>query len=121
MNARVTATTFALLLSGIHWANSASAIPAWQEPGFVMEEVIATAPRTSTKTTPAWEQPGYVMEEVIVTAPGIDPDDLRAAIRERLLSKPFAGNVAPLARPGRTLIRHAGQFDAKLDLLSVAP
>jgi hypothetical protein len=57
---------------------------AWQEPGYVIEVVYATAPRLRAKTAPtrsytdasgstetsalAWQEPGYEEEVVIVKA-----------------------------------------------------
>lgn len=48
---------------------------AYEQPGYVMEVVYATAPRPRTLVEPrtsdvalASEQPGYVMEVVVVTA-----------------------------------------------------
>lgn len=49
---------------------------AWQQPGYVMEVVVVTAPRPKAPVvearnfdaTLAWQQPGYVEEVVVVRA-----------------------------------------------------
>ena len=51
------------------------AVPAWQAPDFVMEEVVVSAVR------PAWQAPSFVMEEVVVTA---TPADVTNAWREQM-------------------------------------
>ena len=50
-------------------SSAGEAIPAWQVPGFVMEEVVVTA------------SSGYAMEEVVVT---VTADDVAAARLRRL-------------------------------------
>lgn len=49
---------------------------AWQQPGYVMEVVVVTAPRPkapvaearTSDATLAWQQPGYVEEVVVARA-----------------------------------------------------
>jgi len=70
------------------------AVPAWQAPDFVMEEVVVSAVRPAwqapdfvmeevvvTATAPAWQAPSFVMEEVVVTA---TPADVTNAWREQM-------------------------------------
>lgn len=68
MKAKLIPSLFALTLTAFTGttaqAEEGQAKPAWQEPGYVMEVVIATAPRV----TLASEQTDYVGEVVIVTA-----------------------------------------------------
>jgi len=68
MKARLIPSLFALTLTAFAGATAQAddgqAILASQQPGYVMEVVIATAPRV----TIASEQPGYVQEVVVVTA-----------------------------------------------------
>jgi len=52
-------------------------VPAWQAPGFVMEEVVVTA------TRPAWQTAEFVLEEVVVTATAADVAAARAAHAQR--------------------------------------
>jgi len=52
-------------------------VPAWQEPGFVMEEIVVTA------TRPAWQTADFVLEEVVVTATAADVAAARAARAQR--------------------------------------
>jgi hypothetical protein len=47
-------------------------VPAWQAPGFVMEEVVVTA------TRPAWQRADFVLEEVVATATAEDVAVARA-------------------------------------------
>ena len=56
-------------------SSATEVVPAWQEPGFVMEEIVVTA------VIPAWQGAGFVMEEVVVTATA---EDVANAWRERL-------------------------------------
>lgn len=67
----------AFLLAG-RMATADEVTPAWQAPGYVMEEVVVTAPAQSTEL--AWQQPGFVMEEVVATA---SRSDIVAALEER--------------------------------------
>lgn len=67
MNARIVVST-ALLAIAVSQANASESTLAWQTPGYVMEEVVVTAPAPVEKIVPAWLAPGYVMEEVVVTA-----------------------------------------------------
>ncbi len=62
MNGWIVAATAALSLSAATMSTTQAAVPAWQDPDFVMEEVVVSAVR------PAWQAPGFVMEEVVVTA-----------------------------------------------------
>ncbi len=57
-----------LLLSATAHGSEIQATPAWQEPSFVMEEVVATAPLPADPQALAWQEPGFVMEEVVATA-----------------------------------------------------
>lgn len=79
MNARplVALTALALTLAGATAARAdQDSLPAWQEPGYVMEVVIAKAKRPGAAptsepiaaTTLAWQEPGYVEEIVVVKA-----------------------------------------------------
>lgn len=77
MNARILATTFALTLTVFAGASAKADAGttelAWQQPGYVMEVVIATAARPAatsdaTDTTLAWQEPGYMQEVVVATA-----------------------------------------------------
>lgn len=67
MSARIIATLIGF--AAIATNARAEQTPAWQEPGYVMEEVVVTARAPEPPVTPAWQEPGYVMEEVVVTAP----------------------------------------------------
>jgi len=74
-----------------------AAVPAWQEPGFVMEEIIVTA------TRPAWQTADFVLEEVVVTATAADVAAARAARAQRhertKLAQLTPGNERYHARP----------------------
>jgi hypothetical protein len=76
------------------------ATPAWQEPGYVMDEVVVSAPRI----VPAWQEPGFVMEEVVVTASARIADNDRAASRSESLDRLLA-----LHERQRRLLREARQ------------
>ena len=95
MMTKAFATIAAALLISIQ-AGAEESVPAWREAAFVMEEVVATAPRTNADFMHAWQQPGFVMEEIVVSAPQIDRENLHAAIRQQLLMKPIA--VAQFSR-----------------------
>lgn len=85
MNARTLATLSVLLLTGLTAAKASAdetdAQLAWQQPGYVMEVVVATAPRpkagreieASTDAPLARLEPGYVEEVVVVTASRREP------------------------------------------------
>ena len=62
MKGWIVAATAVVSFSAITANASQGAVPAWQEPEFVMEEVVVSAVR------PAWQAPDFVMEEVVVTA-----------------------------------------------------
>ena len=68
MNTRLIALAATVFLSTTNASFADESTPAWQAPGFVMEEVIAVAPASITTQTLAWQEPGFVMEEVVVTA-----------------------------------------------------
>jgi hypothetical protein len=68
MNVRVTTLATTLLLFAAGSGIAGEAPLAWQNPGFVMEEVIVTAPAPADPAELAWQQADYVMEEVVVTA-----------------------------------------------------
>jgi hypothetical protein len=81
MKAKLIPSLFALTLTtfagAAAHADDSQATLAWQEPGYVMEVVVATAPRV----TLASEQPGYVGEVVVVTA---SRSEALAARREQM-------------------------------------
>ena len=61
----------------------------WQQPGYVMDVIIVTAPRpalptvTAEAATLAWQEPDYVTEVVIVQASRAEVlAEFRAAARE---------------------------------------
>jgi hypothetical protein len=100
MKAKLIPSLFALTLTAFAGttaqAGESQATLAWQEPGYVMEVVIATAPRV----TLASEQPGYVEEVVVVTA---SRSEMLAARREVLaavaadwLNRPIDARHRPL-------------------------
>ena len=62
MKGWIVAATAVFSFSAATVSTTQAALPAWQEPDFVMEEVVVSAAR------PAWQAPGFVMEEVVVTA-----------------------------------------------------
>jgi hypothetical protein len=80
MNTRLIATLSALSLSAFAGvsarAEDVGTQLAWQQPGYVMEVVVATAPRPTQVVrevptldgTLAWQQPGYVEEVVVAKA-----------------------------------------------------
>lgn len=71
MNGWLVAMTAFLTLSTAAASSATVVVPAWQEPGFVMEEVVATA-IAGKVVLPAWQEPGFVMEEVVATATAAD-------------------------------------------------
>jgi len=107
MNARpltaLAALTLSVFCASVGSADEGEALLAWQEPGYVMEVVIATAPRPKMATeaeageaaTLAWQEPGYVEEVVIVTASRSEALQRQAArramFRQLLESSPFLG------------------------------
>ena len=99
MNARILATTFAATLTMFAGtsvtANDSETQLAWQQPGYVMEVVIATANRPtatsdSSDTTLAWQEPGYVQEVVVATASR--KEALRALLRIEHPALPESGS-----------------------------
>jgi hypothetical protein len=80
MKTRLIATLSALSLSAFAGvsarAEDVGTALAWQQPGYVMEVVVATAPRPTPVVravptldgTLAWQEPGYVEEVVVVKA-----------------------------------------------------
>jgi hypothetical protein len=100
-----------------------STMPAWQDPAFVMEEIIVTAPRVAEQTTLEWQEAGYIMEEVVVTAarPAVES---RRARRFELPHRRIARSISPAVRAAwfsRALIHRAGQLDLQIDSLAVTP
>jgi hypothetical protein len=93
----LTLTTFA---GAAAQADEAAATLAWQEPGYVMEVVIATAPRLSisstatpdTDATLAWQAPGYVQEVVVATA---SRSEIMAAAAAEWRHRPIRINRGP--------------------------
>ncbi len=78
MNGWIVAATAVFSLSAATANTTQAAMPAWQEPDFIMEEVVVSAVR------PAWQLPGFVMEEVVVTATAADVDNAwRAQLHRR--------------------------------------
>lgn len=92
MNGWVIAVTTLLALSTATVTSATEVVPAWQEPGFVMEEIVVTA-RIAQAVAPAWQEPGFVMEEVIVTATAEDV----AEARQKRLQRRARLHVARLA------------------------
>ena len=64
--AALTALGLVAALASTARADTSAGTLAWQEPGYVMEVVMVSAPRSAT--VPAYAEPGYVMEVVVVTA-----------------------------------------------------
>jgi hypothetical protein len=88
MNVRIVASV-AIIAAGAAGQAAADVVtPAWQEPGYVMDEVIVSAPRI----VPAWQEPGFVMEEVVVTAPAtaVADDSARADAPSEALDRLLA-------------------------------
>lgn len=69
MKGWIVAATAVFSLSAVTANTTQAAVPAWQEPDFIMEEVVVSAVR------PAWQLPGFVMEEVVATATAADVDN----------------------------------------------
>jgi len=80
MKTRLIATLSTLSLAALAGASAkaedAANELAWQQPGYVMEVVVVTAPRLkapvaaaeTSDATLAWQQPGYIQEVVVATA-----------------------------------------------------
>ena len=80
MTTKTLTTLSALMLAAFAGTQAAAeerdAELAWQQPGYVMEVVVVTAPRpknagvaeSTADATLAWQQPGYTQEVVIVRA-----------------------------------------------------
>ena len=79
MNGWLIAVTALFSLSTASASSTTEVVPAWQEPGFVMEEVVVTAV-IGQAALPAWQESGFVMEEVIATATAAD---VANALREQ--------------------------------------
>lgn len=97
MKAKLIPSLFALTLTtfvgATAQADDSEATLAWQQPGYVMEVVIATAPRV----TLASEQSDYVGEVVVVTA---SRSEALAARREMIAAAAAIWlNNAELNRP----------------------
>jgi len=58
-------------LFSLSTTSATEVVPAWQEPGFVMEEIIVTA-SIDKVVLAAWQEAGFVMEEVVATATAED-------------------------------------------------
>ena len=84
MKIRDIAIVTTLLLSATAFGSEIQATPAWQEPGFVMEEVVATAPLPANSQALAWQEPGFVMEEVVATA---NRGEVLASVKARMPSR----------------------------------
>jgi hypothetical protein len=116
MKARLTTRLFALTLTtfaaAAAQADEANATLAWQQPGYVMDVVIATAPRLPAASTTtdlaattnpaamlAWQEPGYVEEVVVVSA---NRREVLAAAAENWLNRPIeARRIAWMGMPAR--------------------
>ena len=87
MNGWIVAVTAVVSLSAATVSTTQAAVPAWQEPDFVMEEVVVSAVR------PAWHAPGFVMEEIVVTAvrPAWQAPDF---VMEEIVATATAADVA---------------------------
>ena len=94
MNGWIVAATAVFSLSAATVNTTQAAVPAWQEPDFLMEEVVVSAVRPAWQrpefvmeevvvmaTLPAWQEPGFVMEEVVATATA---EDVADAWREQM-------------------------------------
>lgn len=122
MKSKIIAASFVTLLGFANLAAANSNVPAWQEPGFVMEEVVATAPRVADAPALAWQEPGYVMEEVVATAQQIEIPEAQVRTRSHLPRYRLATPMRPLIRRLTSeLVRRAGQLDVQFDPLTVAP
>lgn len=91
MKLKLVATALFALTATANLAGANDTIAAWQEAGYVMEEVIVTAPRVAVQPMLAWQEPGYVMEEVIATAARGERPQTRARMRVRMRQMRFAG------------------------------
>ena len=97
MNGWLVAVTALITLSAASASSATEVVPAWQEPGFVMEEVVVAASLEPT-VLPAWQQADFVMEEVVVTATA---EDVANAWREQMHRRARI-LVAQLAREAST-------------------
>ena len=95
MNAWLVAVTALITVSGASASAATEVLPAWQEPGFVMEEVVVTA-TIENAVLPAWQEAGFVMDEVVATATA---EDVANAWREQRHRRARI-HVAQLARAG---------------------
>jgi len=81
MKIRKIATLSTLMLTAVAGTKAFAEEPvalAWQEPGYVMDVVVATAPRPTmviyadeaalADPALAWKEPGYVMDVVVARA-----------------------------------------------------
>lgn len=80
MKGWIVAATAVFSFSVVTVSMAQSAVPAWQEPDFVMEEVVVAA-TVEKAVLPAWQRPGFVMEEVVATA---TVEDVANASRGRM-------------------------------------
>ena len=63
MNSIRTVTVATLILSGIAAAQAAEEIPAWRTDGFIMEEIVVTAPAPQIEILCA----AFELPEIVVT------------------------------------------------------
>lgn len=110
LTTKLTALTLTAFAGASAFANTAFADEsevemAWQQPGYVTETVIVTAPRpevelvipdatdltgnaASDSVTLAYQEPGYVQEVVVVTAKRVDPiEQYRAMARKAAIER----------------------------------
>ncbi len=121
MKPNAIAAVLVALAGTMNLAVADSTDPAWQETGFVMEEVIVTAPRAIAATL-AWQEPGYVMEEVVTTASRAEAMQTQARVRDYRPRRSFAmPGRALIRRLTPELIRRASQLEIQLDPLATAP
>ncbi len=112
MKGWIVAATAVFSCSAITASAAQAASPAWQDPDFVMEEVVVSAVRL------AWQKPGFVMEEVVVTAiaPAWQAPEF---VMEEVVATATAGDVAnawreQMHRRARILVAQlARQADAE--------
>jgi hypothetical protein len=106
MKARLIPSLIALTLTAFAGAaakaDETTATLAWQEPGYVMDVVVATAPRVTPAVKPstAVETSDYVGEVVVVTASRSDVLEARrelfAAAAASWLNRPVEARRFPL-------------------------
>ena len=107
MNARIV-VSIALLAITATATHASDSSPAWQTPGYVMEEVVVTAP--AIRALPAWQTPGYIMEEVVVTAS-----------RSEILARESADRPVLLLALHEAHEAEAAQWRARTDIATTDP